>query len=178
MTASHSFDGEPTRASLGSHAAMSYRCATLALAFCCWFAAAMPAQGATFTVDSTVDAVDANISDGVCQTAGNVCSLRAAIAQANALGGTHTINVPSGTFPVTPALGLLSINSSAVDVTINGTGAAGTVIVDGQNATRMLSATSGATVRFVNVVLQHGAFTVSNPGSFGVCIGSALLMSG
>lgn len=42
----------------------------------------------TFTVNSTVDAVDANPGDGVCETAsGNgVCTLRAAILEGNALG--------------------------------------------------------------------------------------------
>ena len=37
------------------------------------------ALGASFTVDTTADAVDANPGDGVCATEGGACSLRAAI---------------------------------------------------------------------------------------------------
>ena len=40
--------------------------------------------GVTFTVNSTADTVDANIGDGICATAGAVCTLRAALAEANA----------------------------------------------------------------------------------------------
>jgi len=46
----------------------------------------------TFYVNTTADTIDADINDGgnCADTNGN-CSLRAAIMQANALGGTHTI---------------------------------------------------------------------------------------
>ena len=46
---------------------------------------------ATFTVTSTGDAGDDDVDDGVCATSGGVCTLRAAIMQANKLGGAHTI---------------------------------------------------------------------------------------
>ena len=50
-----------------------------------------------FTVNSTVDAVDANPGDGVCETApGNgACTLRAAVQEANDLPGMDEINVPA-----------------------------------------------------------------------------------
>ncbi|MDO8615675.1 MAG: CSLREA domain-containing protein [Dehalococcoidia bacterium] len=44
-----------------------------------------PALGATFTVDSTADAVDDAPGNGVCATAGAVCTLRAAVQETNAL---------------------------------------------------------------------------------------------
>ena len=47
--------------------------------------------GGPFTVDSTGDEVDANPGDGICATAGAVCTLRAAIVQANAFIGLDTI---------------------------------------------------------------------------------------
>jgi CSLREA domain-containing protein len=50
-------------------------------------------QAATFTVNSTLDAVDAAPGDGICATAGAVCMLRAAIQEAHALAGTDTIVV-------------------------------------------------------------------------------------
>ena len=51
----------------------------------------------TFTVNSTLDEGDANTGDGVCETASpGVCTLRAAIQQANSTGGTDTINFAIG----------------------------------------------------------------------------------
>src|SRR5579859_4131825 len=63
--------------------------------------AGLPARAApaspTFTVNSTLDAVDANPGDGVCATSGSVCTLRAAIMEANHTpGGGATIIVPAG----------------------------------------------------------------------------------
>lgn len=49
------------------------------------------ARSATFTVDSTADDGDLTSVDGLCLTAGLECTLRAAIEQANATGGTDTI---------------------------------------------------------------------------------------
>jgi CSLREA domain-containing protein len=51
------------------------------------------AAGATFVVNSTLDAVDAEPGDGVCSTAGGVCALRAAVQEANALAGNHVITL-------------------------------------------------------------------------------------
>jgi CSLREA domain-containing protein len=56
-----------------------------------------------FTVDSTLDAVDAAPGDGLCATGGGVCTLRAAIQEANALAGSDTIVVPAGTYTLTIA---------------------------------------------------------------------------
>ena len=47
---------------------------------------------ATFTVNSTNDAVDNNLGDGICETATlGECTLRAAIQEANALAGDDTL---------------------------------------------------------------------------------------
>ena len=60
------------------------------------------AQAATFTVNAVTDDRDANPGDGVCETApGNgVCTLRAAIEEANALSGPDMIHVPAGAYDV------------------------------------------------------------------------------
>ncbi|ADO45755.1 polymorphic outer membrane protein [Hydrogenobacter thermophilus TK-6] len=50
-----------------------------------------PMQTCDFTVNTTNDTVDANPGDGTCADASNNCSLRAAIMEANALGGTKVI---------------------------------------------------------------------------------------
>lgn len=48
-------------------------------------AAPASAATATFTVNSTADAGDANKGDGTCATSGGVCTLRAALDEADAL---------------------------------------------------------------------------------------------
>lgn len=58
--------------------------------------------GSKFQVDTLVDSVDASPGDGVCADADGRCSLRAAIQEANAQGGKHTIQLPPGyTFVLT-----------------------------------------------------------------------------
>jgi hypothetical protein len=93
------------------------------------------ADAATFTVNSTSDSVDASPGDGVCETAsGNgVCTLRAAIQEANATTGSNAIVVPSGVYTLTirgaaedaAATGDLDITN---DVTITGAGATTTIV--------------------------------------------------
>jgi hypothetical protein len=56
---------------------------------------------ADFSVNNSTDAVDADTGDGICEVTPGVCSLRAAIMQANALAGADTINVPAGTYELT-----------------------------------------------------------------------------
>lgn len=53
-------------------------------------------------------------------------NLRGAFMRANTLGGTHTINVPAGTYQLTQ--GTISIGDVAQNITINGAGAASTII--------------------------------------------------
>jgi CSLREA domain-containing protein len=61
-----------------------------------------PAGAATFTVNSPADIPDAKPGDGECLTAApSVCTLRAAVREANATGGNDTINLPSGDYDLT-----------------------------------------------------------------------------
>jgi CSLREA domain-containing protein len=68
-------------------------------------ALALPAAAgaASFTVNSTADAVDAAPGNGTCATAGGACTLRAAVQEANALAGADSITLPPGTFALTLA---------------------------------------------------------------------------
>ncbi len=80
-----------------------------------------PLYAETFTVNSTDDAADATPGDGICATAGDVCTLRAAIEEANAsLGVPDTIG-----FSI-PAVGLQSIHVSTSLPVISDT-----VMIDG-----------------------------------------------
>src|SRR5438093_7147504 len=60
-------------------------------AFALLFAQPGPALAVTFTINSTGDAGDPT-PDGVCATAGGVCTLRAAIQESNAQAGADVIN--------------------------------------------------------------------------------------
>jgi CSLREA domain-containing protein len=92
---------------------------------------------------------DANPGNGVCETAaGNtVCTLRAAIEEANALAGDDTIILPPDYYRLTQVNGL-NINITG-DLTITG-GGASTTIIDG----RKLSIGSG-TVSISGVTIRR-----------------------
>jgi CSLREA domain-containing protein len=94
--------------------------------------------GATFTVNSTIDATDANPGDGVCETAvGNgICTLRAAVQETNALPGADIIHLPSGIYTITipgsdfdAAVGDLNITDSLMILGEGNT----TTIIDGND---------------------------------------------
>lgn len=76
-------------------------------------ALASPARaGTTFTVEDTGDARDADTSDGACGTEGDVCTLRAAIEQANATTGEDEISFGisgDGPHTISPASSLPTI---------------------------------------------------------------------
>src|SRR3712207_6251386 len=59
------------------------------------------ASAATFTVNSNIDEPDDNPGDGVCATAGQspVCTLRAAIDEANNLTSDDRVVLPSSLSP-------------------------------------------------------------------------------
>ena len=72
-------------------------------------ALAQAAAATTFPVTSPLDAVDAAPGDGTCATAGAVCTLRAAVQEANALAGADIITIPTGTY----TLSIAGINENA-----------------------------------------------------------------
>jgi len=95
------------------------------------------AAGNTYIVNSTADTPDADVGNPTCADANGMCTLRAAIMQANFVTGADTITLPSGVFLLTRSgdddadvLGDLDI---ADDLTIQGAGSSAT-IVDGNGA--------------------------------------------
>ena len=79
---------------------------------------------ATYTVNSSADAVDATPGDSVCDDGAGHCTLRAAIMEANILLNADTVTVPAGTYTLTLGSSL-TINGG---LTLNGAGAGSTVI--------------------------------------------------
>jgi hypothetical protein len=113
-----------------------------------WFMA-LAGGGATFTVNDTADATDAMPGNGVCETAAgnNVCTLRAAVQESNALSGMDTIIVPTGTYTLTiPGTGEDGAATGDLDIieiaTINGAGSDETII-DGGGLDRVFHVMSG-----------------------------------
>ena len=115
---------------------------------------------AEFTVDSNADTVDANPGDGNAKDASNNTSLRAAIMEANALGGADKIILPADTYTLsisgawddTNATGDLDITQ---DLTIEGEGAA-TTTINGGALDRVLHILSSATVKISGVTITNG----------------------
>jgi CSLREA domain-containing protein len=107
---------------------------------------------ASFIVNSTDDAPDATPGDGACATTTAMCTLRAALDEANALPGASTIALPAGTYVRT--IGPLAITA---DVSIHGGGASAT-IVDGKPAHSVVEIASTAHVTISSVTIQHGQF--------------------
>ena len=86
-------------------------------------AALAPAVALTFTVNSTSDVGDKNPGDGICATSANVCSLRAAITEANLHAGPDNINfnIPGGGVQtISIATALPTITDITGGVTIDG----------------------------------------------------------
>jgi predicted outer membrane repeat protein len=72
------------------------------LSVLCVLASADQGRAATFTVTTSLDLLDTAIGDGLCRTSeGQTCSLRAAIQESNALGGSHTIRLGGGPYRLT-----------------------------------------------------------------------------
>ncbi|HKC05144.1 MAG TPA: choice-of-anchor Q domain-containing protein [Patescibacteria group bacterium] len=137
----------------------------------------------TFNVNTTTDAVDNNPGDGLCRTdlGGNPCSLRAAIREANALGGgtTHRINLPAGTYLLTISgtdedgddTGDLDMTANINLVGENKT----TTIIDGNNADAVIQLISGTSL-ISNVTVQHGNTPFSSGGGIYVTDGATLTL--
>jgi len=116
---------------------------------------ATSALAADFTVDSMLDAVDAAPGNGACATGAGACTLRAAVQEANALGGADRVLLPAGTFVLTiagqdedaAATGDLDVTAP---LTIEGAGP-GATIVDANGIDRVFDVGVTTTLRGLTV---------------------------
>ena len=131
------------------------------------------AQAATFTVDTTTDAVDAAIGDGTCATAGSTCSLRAAVQEANADAAADEVVLPAGAFVLDLAGSNEDLSASGdLDVraalTLRGAGPVLTTI-DGAALDRVLDLhATAATVTLDGLALANGRITTVLSTSAGI----------
>lgn len=151
-------------------------------------------QGAAaprFIVDSTADAPDAKVGDGICASTapGAPCTLRAAVQEADT-AATSTVIVPAGRFrlsiptvvaeqfagaavAVDGAAGDLDINRG---MTIRGAGAARTII-DGAGLDRVFAVGNGGSGHLSDMTVTGGdpSQAGTNPG---IALGGAILNGG
>ncbi len=134
------------------------------------------AAGANFLVDTTaVDLSDIAPGDGVCAWStivpvGQRCSLRAAVAEANALPGADVVVIPAE-ITITLSNGEIAITSPlAIGSLAVGPGRP---VIHANGQSRIFAVTSvpsGAQVRFVNLLLRNGLA----PGPSGFDSGGAI----
>lgn len=121
----------------------------------------------TFTVTTTADEVDTDLTNPACNTPSGACSLRAAIQQSNAIAnGTTTINMPiASNYPLTisgsnednAATGDLDIKSRII---INGA-ASSQVAIDGQLMDRVFDVQMGGNLTLNDITIRNGHNQVS-----------------
>ena len=113
------------------------------------------AQATLFHVTNIADVADVNPGNNVCETApGNgICTLRAAIQEANAHAGDDGIDIDAQTY----TLGGTEIAiTGAGGLTITGTAGAASTIVDGNLLSRVFSVSSTGAVTISGVTIRNG----------------------
>jgi CSLREA domain-containing protein len=122
----------------------------------------------TFIVTSDADEPDAAPGDAACSsTPSAVCTLRAAVMEANALAGNDTIVLPVGVFNLSlaaagedaAATGDLDLTSN---ITINGSSAVGSRIVG--SGDRVFQIHGGPSITFNNVTIRGGSIAGDGGG--------------
>jgi len=117
----------------------------------------------TFNVNSTIDAIDANPGNSICEIAsGNgICTLRAAIQEANTQSGSSLILIPLGNYTLSipgdnenlAASGDLDISKP---ITITGEGS-GVTVIDANRIDRIFDIQSSSSNVAINgVTIQRG----------------------
>jgi predicted outer membrane repeat protein len=111
-------------------------------------------------VTTTADFHDANPGDGFYGNASFQTSLRSAIEEANAQGGSHTIVLPAGTYAVNT---LPEIDIEESNITIVGEGA-DTTIITGADASRVFTVLDHSSLKLRGVTLRDGRSGGGNGG--------------
>ena len=141
----------------------------------------------TYIVDSVLDQIDDDTSDGVCHTAADTCTLRAAVMQANlASGAGATIQLPAATYTlVRPASGANGPDNGDLNfttpasgdprITLLGAGESATII-DANQIDRVLTVETGRSATLSRVTLRNGYRSGPNSESGGGIYNQGLLI--
>jgi CSLREA domain-containing protein len=151
------------------------------------FASAAQARAAKFSVNSVVDSVDSNVGDGRCASsaAHGGCTLRAAVQEAGAAGGS-TVSIPAGRYrlSIPPADNSLAGSAQGVDsltgdlvisneMTIKGAGA-GKTVIDAGGLDRVFAINQGGIAHLSEMTIT-GADASRGATSQGIALGGAIL---
>ena len=113
------------------------------------------ANAATFVVNDIGDDPDANLGDGVAQTASGVTTFRAAVDEGNDTVGPNTISFDSTVFSTAQTIVIGSQLQIWRNTTIQGPGA-DLVVITGQDQTRILQVDNEVAIAIYDVTLAHG----------------------
>lgn len=158
----------------------------LGIAVCSVVASIVPAQAVNFAVNSTIDAVDANPGNGVCANSGGVCTLRAAIMEANHTpGGGVSIIIPAGIYTLTiPTSGADDETIGDLDITASmsliGAGPFDTIIDGNGGVTddRVVEIGASVTVSISGLTIRNGgSANGSSRSGAGISSGGALTLT-
>jgi CSLREA domain-containing protein/uncharacterized repeat protein (TIGR01451 family) len=150
-----------------------------------WIGPTSPVYAVAISVNSTADEPDTNPGDSMCaSTPSGACTLRAAVMEANALGGSQTVQVPAGTFRLTIAGGDDTAEAGDLDVTgdlhVIGAGSASTFVQAGLDAAtaldRVFDVRSGGSLHLESMTVRFGKPT-SGAGGGIASLGSLVLSS-
>jgi len=141
-----------------------------------------------FIVDSTLDQIDNNTSDGVCRTAVNTCTLRAAVMEANLVTDSAgaTIVLAAGIYSLTlPATGADGPDSGDLNLTtpasgdpvlrILGAGQSSTVI-DANHQNRIFEVRYERTAWLAHLTLRNGYVSAGSVGGGGILNDGSLFL--
>lgn len=121
-----------------------------------------------FTVNNVADAVDAVPGDGTCATATGVCTLRAAIQEANSLAGDDTIDLRADTYVLSLAGASEDAGATGdLDITDNlkilGSGETSTIVNGGQ-IDRVFHVIGNINVTISGVTIRNGLTPAGEDG--------------
>ena len=140
--------------------------------------AQLPCQGTGFCVNTTTDSPDTNPGDGDCATGLGQCSIRAAIEEATALGGSQRIVLSSQPFPYRIAE-QLEVKSGSI--TIEGHTIPSMPIIEptsnSKGKHRILYVPQAVSVTLRNVIVRRGYPPKSHDGG-GIFNEGTLLLDG
>lgn len=131
-------------------------------------------RNATFTVNSLLDTADSSVGNGVCLTAGGVCTLRAAIQEANTTAAADTILFQPG---LSGEIVLTSVMPNiSFPLTITGPGAT-VITVRGIGGTlnRTFNVTNAASATISGLTVTNSAGAVWNTSSGTVIVRAMIL---
>ncbi|MBK9124771.1 MAG: right-handed parallel beta-helix repeat-containing protein [Chloroflexi bacterium] len=132
-----------------------------------------------FTVNSSGDTVDVNVGNGVCADSGGQCTLRAAVMEANASAGPHTISVAYPFIELFAGSAGDNVDSSgdldiASNITITGTAAQPTALVNPID--RVFDVQDGGNLSLTNIKVTLSGNSTQSGG--GIRVGNGASFTG